>query len=230
MAKGKSDKSDNGSDKPIIASDPTDAKDDNGNSGKSDATIDPTELPGGSGNFGNRYVRDDNGNIVYKSDGTPKLKAGRKPGGNGKSKSKSKSATGKETNSSVIEKPDVNSIAQMLVVIHSIVAMGVNNDVWEIDDKEGELLAKAGTDFASQFNVEIDPKVAASIGLIGAAGKVYGPRFAVLRIERARKKADAKKQREKEPVEIPPLKSAPKKNGQETAKQAVDFSFFNMAG
>jgi len=230
MAKGKSDKSDNGSDKPIVAVDPTNAKDDNGNSGEPIAAVDPTELPGGTGNFGNRYVRDDSGNIVYNADGSPKRKPGRKPGKSGTGKSKPKTDAGKETNNSVKEKPDLNSVAQMLVVIHSVVAMGVGSDIWEIDDQEGKLLAKAGIDFAAEFNVEIDPKVAASIGLIGAMGKVYSPRFMAFGIERARKKADAKKEKEKEPLDIPPLKSAKANGTKKAVQEKIDFSHFNMAG
>lgn len=65
-----------------------------------------------------------------------------------------------------------------MIGIHSGVAVMLQNGGWQIDEEEAQKLAVAITKVQAQYNMVLDPKSAAWIGLIGAAGSVYGPRLA----------------------------------------------------
>ncbi len=54
-----------------------------------------------------------------------------------------------------------------------------------IDQEEGKLLAQATANLLEQFDLKPDPKIQAVIGLVMAAGTVYGPRAYMIRVRKA---------------------------------------------
>ena len=86
-------------------------------------------------------------------------------------------------------KTAIEALAGTLVVVHAGLAGFTNTPELQIDDEEGNLLATATANVFEQFNFMPDPKIAAVVGLVMAAGKVYGPRVYLIN---ARRSAEAK--------------------------------------
>lgn len=61
-----------------------------------------------------------------------------------------------------------------------------------IDGDEGKLLAKATANLLEQFDLKPDPKMQAVVGLVMAAGTVYGPRAYMIRQRKAQQAAEKK--------------------------------------
>lgn len=60
-----------------------------------------------------------------------------------------------------------------------------------IDESEGMLLATASANLMEQFDVRIDPKTQAIVGMIIAAGKVYGPRVLSIQMRKAQERRES---------------------------------------
>ena len=123
--------------------------------------------------------------------GNAPRKRGRKPG------STNKPRTEKASASSVI------GIEKLLFSIHAIAAAGLKTPELELDDSEAKLLAQAATSVADHYNVTVDPKIVAWVGLIGVAGSIYGPRLATIKM---------RKDMEQRNKQQPQQNQAPKKN------------------
>jgi hypothetical protein len=61
-----------------------------------------------------------------------------------------------------------------------------------IDADEGKLLAKAASNVLEQFDLKPDPKIQAIVGLVMAAGTVYGPRAYSIRQRKLQERAEKK--------------------------------------
>lgn len=61
-----------------------------------------------------------------------------------------------------------------------------------IDEQEGLILATATANLLAQFDIAPDPKTQAIIGMIMAAGTVYGPRVYLINVRKAQEKAERK--------------------------------------
>jgi hypothetical protein len=57
-----------------------------------------------------------------------------------------------------------------------------------ISEDEGKLLAEASVNVMREFDITPDPKAEAIIGLIVAAGTVYGPRYYLVKTRHAEEK------------------------------------------
>ena len=90
-------------------------------------------------------------------------KRGRKPG------SKNNGALSKE------------SLARTLMLAHNVPAQLLQAPEWAIDKTESELLSSAIVDCLAAFDLPIDPRAEAVIGLLGACAIVYGPRVMIAR-------------------------------------------------
>lgn len=59
-----------------------------------------------------------------------------------------------------------------------------------IDEAEGRMLAEASANVMEQFDLKPDPKTQAIIGLVMAAGTVYGPRAVIIQMRKAQERAE----------------------------------------
>lgn len=158
-----------------------------GNNGRDKiATVNPAELGGGENIGGDRYERDDAGNIILKADGTPRKKRGRKAGQTISGISAPIKTTRNKTADSI------NNLADTLKVMHSGIALFSGFSDFALDDDEAKQLAKSGANFIEQFEVEINPKVTAAGALVTTAAMIYGPRFYLYKEFRKAKKQSAK--------------------------------------
>jgi hypothetical protein len=69
----------------------------------------------------------------------------------------------------------------MLVTVHAGLAIAFKCPELPIDKEEGDMLANATVNMMAEFDIVPDPKTQAVIGMIIAAGIVYGPRAAMIR-------------------------------------------------
>jgi hypothetical protein len=59
-----------------------------------------------------------------------------------------------------------------------------------IDEDEGRMLAAASANVMEEFDLKPDPKTQAIVGLIMAAGTVYGPRAVMIQMRKAQQKRE----------------------------------------
>lgn len=88
----------------------------------------------------------------------------------------------------------VDNLSKTLMLLHLGIASKFNVPEIVIDERESELLSSAAMNMLDQFEIQIDPKMQAAVGLIVAAGTVYGPR--VIAISYRRNKEQKEKQNE----------------------------------
>jgi len=146
--------------------------------GSGDGPIDPATLDGSTGGNGPGefdpaiHVGPDKRN----ADGSYTRKRGRKSGG-GSGASKAKVSPDL--------KSSIDALAKTLVIVHVGLAGVTENPELVIDQDEGLLLANATANVLEQFDLKPDPKTQAIIGLLMAAGTVYGPRAFMIKQRRA---------------------------------------------
>lgn len=71
----------------------------------------------------------------------------------------------------------------------------------EIDQEEADLLSTSISNVMQEFDITIDPKTAAIIGLISASSQVYGPRAIAMGMRKSREAEQRKKERQKKAQE-----------------------------
>ena len=119
------------------------------------------------------------------ADGSYRKKRGRKAGsGSGSS--------GNQNSRKTNNQASVESLTRVLAILHIGIATATKTPEMALEDKEAELLATATANVLNEFDIRPDPKIEAIIGLIMAAGSIYGPRVYLI--------AERKKhERDKEP-------------------------------
>lgn len=63
----------------------------------------------------------------------------------------------------------------------------------ELDKEESDLLANAGAQLLSEFDLKPDPKTEAIIGFIVACATVYGPRAAIIAMRKKKERETMEK-------------------------------------
>ncbi len=130
---------------------------------------------GGRGDFDSTiHVSRDKRN----ADGSYTRKRGRRSGG-GNSPSR--------TSSKADLKASVDSLANVLVIVHAGLAATLKTPEIALEPDESKALAHGVTNVLEQFDIRPDPKVEAVVGLIIAASSIYGPK---VYLYRERKKAE----------------------------------------
>ena len=94
----------------------------------------------------------------------------------------------------------LDALTGTLVIVHAGLASATKVPEIAVDETEARVLATAVSDVLEQFDIQPDPKIQAIVGLVIAAGSIYGPRMYLVR-ER-QKTAKREKQR---PTEIIPF-------------------------
>jgi len=79
-----------------------------------------------------------------------------------------------------------------LVIVHVGFAGITDNPELAIDEDEARMLANAGANVLEQFDLKPDPKTQAIVGLVIAAGTVYGPRAYMISARKAQARAERK--------------------------------------
>lgn len=125
--------------------------------------------PGGSGG-GDDFTYDPErhaGPDKRNADGSYRKKRGRKPGGN--------SATTR-SRSKADHQASLEGLTRILSIIHIGVATATKTPEMALEEEEAKTLAAATATVLQEFDIRPDPKVEAIVGLITAAGMIYGPR------------------------------------------------------
>jgi len=117
-------------------------------------------------------------------DGSFRRKRGRKPGSGSASSTRSKTSSA----------ASVDALTNILVILHAGISTATKTPEIAIDTDDATTLAKATANVLAEFDITPDPKVAAIVGLVVAAGTVYGPMAVSIRL---RKDAE-RKQRQQE--------------------------------
>lgn len=89
-------------------------------------------------------------------------------------------------------KASIDSLAKTLVVVHMGIANITGTPELVIDADESKLLANATANLLEQFDLKPDPKIQAVIGLVMAAGTVYGPRAYMIRVRKLQETQEKK--------------------------------------
>lgn len=118
------------------------------------------------------------------ADGTYRKKRGRKPGnssGSGNRKKADYSAS-------------VDSLAGVLMVLHAGISAATKTPELSIEQDDAQTLAKAAANVLIEFDITPDPKIAAIVGLVIAAGSVYGPIGVSIKLRRDQERKERLRQ------------------------------------
>ena len=148
--------------------------------GNVDGRIDPTTA------FGDGISRDENGNIRYNKDGSPRKKRGRKPGSGGNPASSGANKSGGAKNSQNLTAIETLSFA--INGFHIALAAFTKAPELTLEDSESDALAKSLWNVAQQFDMSPDPRIIAIAGLIATSAQIYGPRFYIIQDRRKKEK------------------------------------------
>lgn len=152
---------------------------DGGNSGsgaksgtKNSAAVKPAELVGDTA----AYQTDENGNIIYKADGTPAKKRGRKPGQkNGETVEAVKAKPKNKADNKLATSVDM--LAAQFQLLNTGIAFLTKFDDFALEDSEAKSMAIATANVMDQFDYVPDPKIAACMALVTTTSMIYGPRI-----------------------------------------------------
>jgi hypothetical protein len=121
----------------------------------------------------------------FNNDGTFAKRRGRKRGSNsggfGGSGSRAKASNLKDA---------VEGLTRTLVVLHVGIAAVSKTPELAIDEDEGRMLAAATANVMEEFDLKPDPKTQAIVGLVIAAGTVYGPRMVAIQMRRLQERRE----------------------------------------
>ena len=142
--------------------------------------VNPSELAGDT----SAYQTDANGNVIYKADGTPAKKRGRKPGQTNsaepiKAKPKNKADNRLATS--------VEMLAAQFQILNTGIAYLTSFEDFKLTDNESLQMANATANVMDQFDYVPDPKIAAVMGLVTTASMIYGPRIYLYNSDRKKK-------------------------------------------
>lgn len=94
----------------------------------------------------------------------------------------------------------LDALTNTLIIVHAAISTATKTPELAIEETEAKSLAGAVANVLEEFDIQPDPKVQAIVGLVIAAGSVYGPRMYLIR---ERQKAQ-RKVKEK-PAEVIPF-------------------------
>lgn len=137
-----------------------------------------------------------------------------------------------KTATKTTEKVDAAGFARQLVGVHAILASVTANPIWQINDSEAAQLATAIEGIAAQYDLEVNPKVAATLNFAFVAATIYGPRIYLMRemAKQAQPKHPQTENVTRETMDNPEPEAHPIFNNVDTKPQPVKSSAFDIAG
>lgn len=97
----------------------------------------------------------------------------------------------------------LDALTNTLIIVHAGIASATKVPELSIEEDEAKVLATAVASVLEEFDIQPDPKVQAIVGLVVAAGSIYGPRMYLIR---ERKKAQRKvKEKPAEVINFGPI-------------------------
>lgn len=154
---------------------------------------------GGNGNGGNddfdpsQHIGRDKRN----ADGSYRRKRAKRGSGGGTS-----SGSGRKTRQSL--QASVDTLSQVLIVLHSGIA-SIAGPEFSLDSEDANDLGGAIVNVMDQYDIPIDPKTAAIVGLIVVCGKVYGPKIIMRNMRAKAEKAEERPSADIEPIDYTTL-------------------------
>ncbi len=152
----------------------------NGTGGTTGDEFGAVELGGDGGDRGTTGERDTAG-VAFdpaihsggrNANGEWRKRRGRKSAG-----SSSASVSRKKTNHAA----SLDALTNTLIIVHAGIASATKVPELSIEDDEAKVLATAVASVLEEFDIQPDPKVQAIVGLVIAAGSIYGPRVYLIR-------------------------------------------------
>lgn len=97
----------------------------------------------------------------------------------------------------------LDALTNTLIIVHAGIASATKVPELSIEEDEAKVLAAAVASVLEEFDIQPDPKVQAIVGLVVAAGSIYGPRTYLIR---ERQKAQRKvKEKPAEVINFGPI-------------------------
>ena len=120
----------------------------------------------------------------------PKSNRGRKKGGH----NKPKASTVREQSEPTPRRAKANAAggAQLLMIVHGVLAAAVKAPELNLEPNEAELYANALENWSREFNVALSGKAQATISLGLVMAGIYGPRVAAISARRPKKASKGK--------------------------------------
>ena len=94
----------------------------------------------------------------------------------------------------------LDALTNTLIIVHAAVSTATKTPELAIEETEAKSLAGAVANVLEEFDIQPDPKVQAIVGLIIAAGSVYGPRMYLIR-----ERQKAQRKTKEKPSEVIPF-------------------------
>jgi len=85
---------------------------------------------------------------------------------------------------------NLQGMEQMLLAMHMMIATATGASEMMLSPPEGHMLAEALATLSDHYKIKLDGKAGAVLGLIYAAGAVYGPRAVAIAIRVRKQKRD----------------------------------------
>lgn len=158
---------------------------DNGDGGGNDG-----DGPGRDNGDGDDYSFDPERHISRdkrNADGSYRRKRRRRGSLGGSEQPVKRSAGGKKAS----VQASIDGLASALIVVHVGLAGITRTPELELDKDDADLLARSTANVLAEYDVVVDPKTAAIMGLLFAVGRVYGPKVALrnMRVKEAKQAA-----------------------------------------
>lgn len=105
-----------------------------------------------------------------------------KPGNAGKPIGAARAAAAKSQKTAAVS---VDALAFIVNMIGGFVAAKTKQELLALDDAEARVIAEAGANVAKHYNIPVNEKTAAWIGLATAVGTIYGSKIAAIKLAKA---------------------------------------------
>lgn len=94
---------------------------------------------------------------------------------------------------------DASQLGKQLVGLHTVLASLTGIATLNIAPEEGESLAKSIVDVCNQYDLAIDGKTGAFLGLAATAAMIYGPRYFIIKMQMDAMRQQAQQQQQQPP-------------------------------
>lgn len=101
-------------------------------------------------------------------------------------------------------KISASQFAGSIKIAHAGIAGMTGLEEWKLSDEEARDMAETLHAFLDEFGVEVSPKTAATLNLLGTWGPAYGKRMVAMRMRAARKTKLARDQANGQSAQSPP--------------------------
>lgn len=118
--------------------------------------------------------------------GRPRKSDGNEPAGksgnSGKPIGAARAAAAKTQKTAAVS---VDALAFIVNMVGGFIAAKTRQELLALDEAEARVIAEAGANVAKHYNIPVNEKTAAWIGLVTAVGTIYGSKIAAIKLAKA---------------------------------------------